>query len=166
MLPPRGARPGSPPCATCSPQASPPTAPPTRESLAGALARLAVLARRPSLVAIVSDFRDQHGLAAAAGAVCARHSVLAVEVHDPRESALPAVGRLALVDPESGERVDVDTSSPRLRARFEALERERREELAATLRRLRVAHVPLDTAGDWPVELARGLGGRTARERR
>ena len=31
-----------------------------------------------------------------------RHSVLAVEIVDPREAELPAVGHLALVDPESG----------------------------------------------------------------
>ncbi len=31
-----------------------------------------------------------------------RHSVLAVEISDPREAELPAVGHLTLVDPESG----------------------------------------------------------------
>ena len=92
--------------------------------------------------------------------------MLAIEVHDPRESALPAVGRLALVDPESGARIDVDTSSPRLRARFEALERERRAELAASCGGCACRTSRWTPSGDWAAALARGLGAASARERR
>jgi len=166
ILPPRGARPGLAAVGDLLAAGVAGDGAAGAESLAGALVRVAALTRRPSLVAIVSDFRDGEPWGRPLAALCGRHAVLAVEVHDPRESALPAVGRLALVDPESGERVDVDTGSPRLRARFEALERDRRDQLADALRRLRVAHVALDTAGDWPVELARGLAAARARERR
>jgi len=135
-------------------------------ALAGALERLATIARRPGLAVVVSDFRGQAGWERPLAALCARHATLAIEVHDPRESVLPAVGRLALVDPESGARIDVDTSSPRLRARFEALERERRDALAAGLRRLRVPHIALDTDADWAPALAGGLAAVATRERR
>jgi uncharacterized protein (DUF58 family) len=83
--------------------------------------------------------------------------VLAVEVRDPREMELPAVGRLALVDPETGQRVEVDTSHRRLRERFAAAERADREAVAAELRRLRVEHVVVSTDGDWLFELGRKL---------
>ena len=43
--------------------------------------------------------------------------MLAVEVGDPREAELPAVGPLTLVDPETGARVTVDTSQRRVRER-------------------------------------------------
>jgi uncharacterized protein (DUF58 family) len=166
VLPPRGARPGL--AAVRALLAAGVAADGRRDesALADALARLAVLARRPGLIAIVSDFRGQHGWQRPLAALCARHAALAIEIHDPREGTLPAVGRLALVDPESGARIDVDTSSPRLRARFEAVERERRAELAIYLRRLRVPHVGLDTEEDWPAALARGLNAASARERR
>jgi uncharacterized protein (DUF58 family) len=166
VLPPRGARPGLAAVRDLLASGVAADGGHDAQALAGALTRLAPLARRPSLVAILSDFRDQQEWGRPLAALCARHAVLALEVHDPRESALPAVGRLALVDPESGERIDVDTSSPRLRARFAELECARREEVAATLRRLRAAHVPLDTAGDWPVALAHGMGAPRVRERR
>ena len=52
----------------------------------------------------------------------ARHSVAAIEVRDPREAALPAVGRLRVVDPETGAQVEVDT---RDRAPARALRRPR-----------------------------------------
>jgi uncharacterized protein (DUF58 family) len=109
---------------------------------------------------VVSDFRDQQNWTRSLTAVAARHCAFAVEVCDPRESTLPSVGRIALVDPESGRRVDVDTSSARIRARFEELEQRRRDELAADLRRLHVLHVPVSTDEDWLLALARGLSSR------
>ncbi len=136
-------------------------------SLATALERLLAIAKRPGLVAIVSDFRDQLEWTQPLAAVAGRHSVVAIEVHDPREASLPAVGRIALVDPESGRRLEVDTSSARLRARFEELERERRDRLEKELERLRVTHVGLNTEGDWLLELASSLSARQkARARR
>jgi uncharacterized protein (DUF58 family) len=62
-----------------------------------------------------------------------------------------------LVDPETGARIDVDTSSQRVRERFAELERERRETLARELRRLRVDHVTLATDQDWLLTLGRHL---------
>jgi uncharacterized protein (DUF58 family) len=127
------------------------------DALALALGRIGRVARQPGLVAVISDFRDHHGWTAALGALRTRHSLLALEITDPRERELPAIGRLAVVDPETGERVEVNTSNSRVRQRFAALERERRERIARELRSLRVAHVALDTDADWLLQLSRGL---------
>jgi uncharacterized protein (DUF58 family) len=126
-------------------------------ALADALARVGRVARGPGVVAIVSDFREQTGWERPLGALRVHHAVLAIEIGDPREATVPAVGRLALIDPESGARVEVDTSAPRVRARFAALERQRRESIARELKRLRVDHVALSTEDDWLVELGRRL---------
>jgi uncharacterized protein (DUF58 family) len=126
-------------------------------ALAHALTAVGTAARQPGLVAVISDFRDQQGWLRPLGLLRARHSVLAVDVSDPRESELPAVGRLAVVDPETGQRLEVDTSRRRVRERFAALERERRETLDRELRRLRVDHVVLSTDTDWLLELGREL---------
>jgi uncharacterized protein (DUF58 family) len=126
-------------------------------ALADALGRIGRVARQPGLVVVISDFRDQHDWTRPLGSLRAHHAVLAIEISDPREAEVPAVGRLAVVDPESGQRVEVDTSRPRVRERFAALEAERRETLHKELRRLRVDHVPLSTKGDWLLQLGRGL---------
>jgi uncharacterized protein (DUF58 family) len=126
-------------------------------ALADALRRIGRLARTPGLVLVVSDFREQRGWERPLGALRMRHSILAVELGDPREAELPAVGHLTLVDPESGERIRVDTSRPRVRDRFAELERERRETIASELRRLRVDHVQLSTGEDWLLSLGRHL---------
>jgi uncharacterized protein (DUF58 family) len=127
-------------------------------ALAGALGRLGrITSSQAGLVVVISDFRDQQEWTRPLGALRARHSVLAIEVRDPRETMLPAVGRLAVVDPETGRHVEVDTSRRLVRDRFFALEAEGRAQVARELRRLRVEHVVLSTAGDWLRQLGRRL---------
>jgi uncharacterized protein (DUF58 family) len=128
-----------------------------RSSLQHALMKVGKVATQPGLVVVVSDFRDQDEWTRAIGALRARHSVMAVEVRDPREAVLPAAGRLALVDPETGERLEVDTSRRRVRERFAQLEAEGRGRVARELRRLRIEHVVLSTEGDWLRDLGRRL---------
>ena len=125
--------------------------------LAGAVRRLGRLSRLPGLVVVISDFRDQRGWERPLGSLRVRHGVLAIEIVDPREAELPSVGHLALVDPETGARVQVDTSNRRVRQRFAELERERREVLTRELRRLRIDHVTLSTDEDWLPALGRHL---------
>jgi uncharacterized protein (DUF58 family) len=127
------------------------------EALADALARVGKLAGQPGLVVVISDFRDQRAWERPLGSLRIRHSVLAIEVLDPRETELPAVGHLMLVDPETGARVEVNTGRRRIRERFAQLERERRELVARELRRLRVHHTTLSTDEDWLLELGRRL---------
>jgi uncharacterized protein (DUF58 family) len=126
-------------------------------AMSTALVRLAKVAKQAGLVVIVSDFRDQDDWTRPLGALSAKHSVLAVEVRDPREGELPDAGHLALVDPESGELIQVDTSRRRVRERFAELEAEDRERVARELRRLRVEHVVVSTEGDWLRQLGRKL---------
>jgi uncharacterized protein (DUF58 family) len=124
--------------------------------LAHALRQIGMASRAPGLVAVISDFRDHENWLRPLASLRARHAVLAVEVCDPRELELPAVGRLMVVDPETGETVEVDTSR-RLRKRFAALEAERQATLADDLKRIRVDHAVLSTDGDWLLELGRRL---------
>jgi uncharacterized protein (DUF58 family) len=143
-------------------------------ALAGALRRVALLARGPGLVVVISDFREgetvrleeTHGnaelrarreWARALASLSHRHDLLAVEVVDRREAALPDVGQITLVDPETGARMEADTSSAELRRRFEAAELARRDELKRMLRGARARHVELDTDSDWLRSLGRSL---------
>ena len=126
-------------------------------SLSRALNHIRKVAGQPGLVVLVSDFRDQEDWERPLGALAMRHSLVAIEVRDPREASVPAVGRLALVDPETGERVEVDTTRRVVRERFEAIEAERRADVRAALHSLRVEHVVLSTDEDWLYELGRRL---------
>jgi len=157
VLPPRGAKPGLVAIRRLLAEGVAPDGHSDPHALADGVRRLDRLARQPGLVAVIADFRDQQAWERPLGSLRARHSVLAVEIADPREAELPAAGRLALIDPESGERLELDTSRRAVRERFAALERERRAGVARELRRLRVDHVILGTDQDWLVELGRQL---------
>jgi uncharacterized protein (DUF58 family) len=68
---------------------------------------------RRSLVVLISDFISpdfSHALNVAA----VRHDVVAVQLIDPAEERLPAIGWMRLVDPETGDLRDVPTGSRRL----------------------------------------------------
>jgi uncharacterized protein (DUF58 family) len=127
-------------------------------SLGAALQRAGAMARQGGLVVLISDFRGPQDWLDPLRALRARHSVLAVEVRDPRELELPSVGVLALVDPETSRQVQADTRSRKLRDRFAAAAAAEREQVAQLLRDARVDHAVLSTSGDWLRPLARRLG--------
>jgi len=77
--------------------------------LATALDLLGKIARRRSVVFLVSDFLSE-GWEQAMRIARQRHELVPVVVGDPLESALPPVGLLVLEDLESGEVVELDTS--------------------------------------------------------
>lgn len=157
VLPPRGAKIGIVALRRMLAEGVAPDGQAGADALSDALLRVGRMARQPGLVVAISDFRDQHDWQRSLGSLQLRHSVLAVEILDPREAEIPAVGHLAVIDPESGARIEVDTSRARVRERFAELEQERREELKSELRRLRVEHIALSTDQDWLPALARHL---------
>ena len=71
------------------------------------------IAKRRGLVVVASDFlEDPATWERPLRRLATRHDALAVEVVDPRELSLPAVGLLTLVDPETGGLLEVQTSNP------------------------------------------------------
>ena len=67
---------------------------------------------------------------------------------------LEDVGEVWFADPETGQRVRVDTSDARLRQRFTQAAAEERGAVAAALAQVGASHVVLSTDGDWLRELA------------
>jgi len=157
LLPPRASQPGTVAVRRALSVGVAPDGVNDPRSLAHALMKMGRVATTPGLVVVISDFRDQEDWIRPLGALAAHHSVMAIEVRDPREMRLPNVGHLALVDPESGELVQIDTSRRKVRNRFAAIEAEGRARVAAELRRLAVDHVVLSTDGDWLRDLGRRL---------
>lgn len=135
-----------------------------RGDLAAAVHALRNPPRRRGMVVVISDFlgeyaggydweRPLRGLAM-------RHEVLAVEVLDPRELALPAVGLLTVTDPETGQQVEVQTSDAELRERYAAASAAQRSTIASSLRRAGAAHLRLRTDRDWLLDIVRFVAAR------
>ena len=78
-------------------------------NLAAGLDFLGKIARRRSVVFLVSDFLSE-GWERAMQITRQRHELVPVVVGDPLEQALPPVGLLVLEDLETGDLVEIDTS--------------------------------------------------------
>lgn len=78
-----------------------------------------------------------------------RHDVIAVSVTDPREETLPDVGRICIEDAESGEVVEIDTGSAKVREAFERQSRQRRELTATRIRSLGVDLMEFINGENW-----------------
>jgi uncharacterized protein (DUF58 family) len=92
-----------------------------------------------------------------------RHDLIAVVLEDPREEQLPAMGLVALEDPETGEVAVVDTSDAELRREFEQRRRVARAERDRSLRSLDIDAIPVRTGQPYAAALMRFF---RARERR
>jgi uncharacterized protein (DUF58 family) len=104
-------------------------------------ATLSTLKRR-SVLFLLSDFLDtpyERALKAAA----ARHDLIVLEIVDPKDDALPAVGPVVLRDAETGREAVAD--GRRLGGRHARDRRRQREELSRLTRRLGVDHLVLST---------------------
>jgi uncharacterized protein (DUF58 family) len=131
--------------------------------LTAAMDSLGRVARRRGLVVVLSDFLEPRDWERHFRSLAAFHDVLAIEVVDPRELELPAVGLLMLVDPETGRRVEVQTRSAQLRARFAAAAANQRSAIASAIRRSGVEHLQLRTDRDWLQDIVRFVVARRRR---
>ena len=132
-------------------------------TLAEALRRIRLTAKRRGLVVLITDLIDQSPWQRELRALALRHEVVVVEVRDPRESNLPAVGLLMLVDPETGQRLEVQTSNPKVRARFAEAAQARQAEHARLVRATGAAHLVLSTDRDWLFDVVRFVAARRHR---
>lgn len=136
---------------------------PTPVSLRAVLDRVGAVTTRRGLVAVVSDFLDPSPWQTSLERLSLTSELLAVEIIDPRELELPDVGVIEVVDPESGETLEVQTSDRRLRQAYaEAVER-RREEVARAFMRAGADHLVLATDSDWLLDVVRFVATRRER---
>jgi len=98
-----------------------------------------------ALVFIVSDFRTTDDWVRPLRVTARRHDVVAVQIEDPRETKLPAVGLLRLQDAETGREILVDLRNKRVREQFEKRAAEQKSAHAAELRALGVDTITLRT---------------------
>ena len=80
------------------------------------------------------------------GLTNARHDLVCVHLHDPRESSLPPAGLLTIEDAETGELLELDSGRAAVREQFASTNAERLAELDRALRHAGVDTLRLSTA--------------------
>jgi len=106
------------------------------------------IARRRSMVFVISDFISTSGWEEALALLSRRHEVLAVRLFDPLEMKLPDFGLLVMQDAETGEQLFVDTQDRGFRQRFRQAAERREYELRVAFQRAGVDALELSTADD------------------
>ncbi|MBT8395908.1 MAG: DUF58 domain-containing protein [Gemmatimonadetes bacterium] len=132
--------------------------------ISGALDYLSRVVSRRAVVFLVSDFMGKNFFRplSVAGK---RHDLIAVRMRDAREADLPHVGFLEMEDPETGERLVVNTSNKGFLESFRARVRKTREELDKDFVRCKVDVIDIETGRPYVEPLMRFFQKRMRRFR-
>jgi uncharacterized protein (DUF58 family) len=112
--------------------------------IGGATEYLNKMLSHKAIIFLVSDFFGEN-IERPLKLLAQRHDVVAVTVEDPSERELPDIGLVRLMDPETGESLDVDTSDPRVRAQFDIKVTDEAQKRRHLLRRLAIDEIPVRT---------------------
>lgn len=99
------------------------------------------------------------------GLTNARHDLVCLHLHDPREAELPAAGLLTVEDAETGELLELDSHRASVRGKFARTNAERLAELDRALNRAGVDTLRFSTAEPFAPALQRFFEMRRGRRR-
>ncbi len=99
------------------------------------------------------------------GLTNARHDLVCLHLHDPRESSLPNAGLLTIEDAETGELLEMDSARAGIRERFAHTNAARLAELDRVLNRAGVETLRFNTAESFAQILQRFFETRRGRRR-
>ena len=145
-------------------------------NIPAALAFLNRVLQRRSIIFLLTDFlhSSSHGAGPAAsgrdtwhelGLTNARHDLVCVHLHDPREGELPNAGLLTLEDAETGELLEVDSARATTRQTYAQTNAERLADLDRALRRAGVDTLRFNTSEPYAPMLQRFFETRRGRRR-
>jgi len=143
--------------------------PPTTSTGSTDLKRLieagAAVARRRSLVFVISDFISEPGWERSMSRLRERHEVIAIRLVDPGELELPDTGWIVVEDVETGELLSVDTSDPEFRHRFAEVAANREAEVRALAKNAGTPLYEVSTEDDLVRALVRMVASRKRQRR-
>ena len=149
----------------------------SRTHIASALTSLNHLLHRRSIVFLLTDFLGSTGpgpatpssgrdLVQEIGLTNARHDLVCIHLHDPRESELPNAGLLTLEDAETGELLEMDSGRATTRQKYAEANAQRITDLDSALRGAGVDTVRLKTTEPFAQVLQRFFETRRWRRAR
>ncbi|MBP3638749.1 MAG: DUF58 domain-containing protein [Muribaculaceae bacterium] len=98
---------------------------------------------------LISDFIDSHDYSKPLAIARNRHDVIALQVYDKRDTQMPDVGLMRVLDLETGASRWIDTSSKSVRTAYGRWWYDRQQQMAETLRSRRVDFASVATDEDY-----------------
>jgi len=133
--------------------------------LAAALRFLNKTQKRRAVVFLISDFQSK-GYESELRVTAKRHDLICCPISDPREFSLANVGLLEIVDPETGELMEVDTGSRKVAEAFRRKAEGEEEELFGRFKRLKTDSLKISTNRAFVDDVRRLFQRRQRRLRR
>ncbi len=121
-------------------------------NLAAALEYVNKVTSRRAVMFLISDFMAPD-YSKSLTVASRRHDVVALPIVDPGEEHLPDIGLITLEDAETGEQIEINTSSRAVQTGFAAAEDRRRKELDRLFGSRGIDVVPLATNEDYLLPL-------------
>ncbi len=133
-------------------------------NLAGALEHLMRVQHRQAIVFLLSDFLDV-GYEKALKIAARRHDLIGINLVDPWERELPALGWLQVHDAETGELILLPTGSVKYREQYRQAAETHRQSVRDLFRRIDLDYLELNTNEDYAERLIRFFRNRARRIR-
>ncbi|PZX51060.1 uncharacterized protein DUF58 [Algoriphagus ratkowskyi] len=105
------------------------------------------LIKRRAVIVIISDFIDE-GYERPFRALAERHDVVAIQLTDPRESALPSLGIIPVFDKEKGKTTWVNTAFGSFSKKIADTFTSEREHLKDVCKKNQINYLTIDTTQD------------------
>jgi len=143
-------------------------------NIPAALAFLNHVLHRRAIIFLLTDFlhsfnqistQTVRGTVEEIGLTNARHDMVCLHLHDPRESSLPAAGLLTIEDAETGELLELDSNRSTVRQKFAQTNADRLADLDRALQRAGVATLRFSTTDSFAQQLQHFFETRRGRRR-
>lgn len=105
------------------------------------------LIKKRSVIVVISDFIDE-GYERSLRAIAERHDLVAIQLTDPRESALPSLGIIPIFDKEKGQTIWVNTAFGSFSKKIEDTFTSERENLREVCKKNQINYLCIDTTQD------------------
>ncbi len=105
--------------------------------------------KRRCTMFLISDFIDESDYRTPLNVAMSRHDVMAIQVYDKRDSEMPDVGLMMVLDLETGATRWIDTGSSATRKAYNKWWYDRQQKMVTTLRSSRVDYTSVATDEDY-----------------
>lgn len=126
----------------------------TKTNLAKAISFALNAVRRRSVIIMISDFIDE-GYYRNLQSLARRHDLVIIHISDKRETALPSLGIIPVLDKESKRTLWINTSFGEFREQLSVAHGKRQEELRNFSRKHQINYVSVSTDEDFVPKLLR-----------
>lgn len=105
--------------------------------------------KRRCTMFLISDFIDESDYRTPLNVAMSRHDVMAIQVYDKRDSEMPDVGLMRVLDLETGATRWIDTGSSATRKAYNKWWYDRQQKMVTTLRSSRIDYTSVATDEDY-----------------